>query len=93
MATAVLDMEIEATDVSQQKMISVGDIPEDATIGELVQGLVGEMNLPTADGEGRPVVYHALHQQEGRHLRNDERVSDSVRSGERLVLQPNIDAG
>ena len=90
---ATLDMTIEATDVSQQKMVSVSDIPDDATVSELIQSLLPRMHLPGNDVAGRPLTYQALNEHAGRHLRGDEKVGEALRSGERIVLQPNIDAG
>ena len=89
----VSTMTLEATDVSQQKSVMVSDIPDDATIGELVEGLLRDLSLPANDVEGRPLTYQALNESAGRHLRSDEKVTDAVQSGERIVLQPNIDAG
>jgi len=45
------------------------------------------------DVSGRPLTYHALHEQAGRHLNSSERVIDVLKTGDRIVLQPNIDAG
>jgi hypothetical protein len=42
---------------------------------------------------GRPLTYHARLEREGRHLHASERVGDAVQNGDKVVLQPNIDAG
>jgi hypothetical protein len=86
-------MTLMATDVSEQKHVFVDDVPDDATVAELLDVLVKEMDLPAADSEGRPLLYQALHTGEGRHLRADERVGESLTTGTKLVLQPTIDAG
>lgn len=91
--TAVLEMTLELTDVSQQKSVMVSGIPDDAIVNEMVQGVLGELNLPRHDVEGRPLSYQVFDELAGRHLRGDERVAEAVASGRRLVLQPNIDAG
>lgn len=86
-------LEFGVTDVSGQKMARVRDIPEDATVGEVIEGLLGELAMPRNDTNGRPLTYHARLEREGRHLHASERVTDAVRSGDEVVIQPNIDAG
>jgi hypothetical protein len=51
------------------------------------------MELPANDVEGRPLVYQALLPREGRHLRGDEKVGEALETGDRIVVQPNIEAG
>ncbi len=92
-ATALMEAEFEVSDVSGQKLLNVSGVPVDATVGELVQGLIGRMRLPANDAGGRPLTYHARLDREGRHLQGTERVAETVRSGDRVVLQPNVDAG
>lgn len=84
---------LQVMDVSGQKKANVRDVPQDATIGELLQGLLSQMNLPQNDAGGRPLTYHARLEREGRHLLASERVGDALQTGDELVLQPNIDAG
>jgi hypothetical protein len=43
--------------------------------------------------EGRPLTYHARLDREGRHLQSSELVGQALQEGDRVVLQPNIDAG
>ena len=88
-----IGLELEATDVSGQKKFNVRDVSPDATVGELIQGLLAQMKLPQNDVAGRPLTYHALLEREGRHLHASERVGDTLTTGDLLVLQPNIDAG
>jgi hypothetical protein len=83
----------EVSDVTGQKVLSVSDVPPDATVSELVRGLVERMRLAPNDPAGRALTYHARLDREGRHLRGGERVAEAVRPGDRLVLQPNVDAG
>jgi hypothetical protein len=80
-------------DVSQQKMLEVDDVPEESTVGELVQGLLDEMRLPRTDVDGRSLTYHALLEREARHVHASERVGEALQPGDALTLQPNIDAG
>lgn len=92
-ATAVMEPGFEVSDVTGQKVLAVSGMPEDVTVSELIQGLVGRMRLPLNDASGRPLSYHARLDREGRHLQGAERVAEAVRSGDRVVLQPNVDAG
>jgi hypothetical protein len=84
---------LSVLDVSGQRQRNVSNVPEDSTVGELVQGLLSQMNLPQNDPSGRPLTYHARLEREGRHLLASERVGDALQTGDQLVLQPNIDAG
>jgi hypothetical protein len=86
-------MKLLATDVSEQKNVEVDDVPTDAMVSEVLDALVRQMDLPRNDSEGRPLVYQALHTREGRNLRADEKVGEALSTGDRVVLQPNIDAG
>jgi len=84
---------LEVSDVSGQKRMTVDEFGEGATVGELVERLLAELDLVREDGEGRPLSYHARLEREGRHLHAAEMVGDALKSGDQLVLQPNIDAG
>jgi hypothetical protein len=86
-------IDLLVSDVSGQKQASVEGVRLDATVGELVEGLLGQLNLPPNDPTDRPLTYHALLEREERHLHASERVGDALASGDRIVLQPNIDAG
>jgi hypothetical protein len=50
------------------------------------------MELPR-NAAGRPVTYHARLDREGRHLHATETVGEALQPNDRIVLQPNIDAG
>jgi hypothetical protein len=98
MATAVLeelddDLTIEATDVSGERLYTISGIQPDATMGEVVSGLVAEMALPQYDTEGRPIAYRARLEREGRHLHGSETARDALQQADRLVLHPHITAG
>lgn len=92
-AAALMEAEFEVSDVSGQKLLNVSGVPVDATVGELVHGLIGRMRLPANDAGGRPLTYHARLDREGRHLQGAERVAEALKTGDRVVLQPNVDAG
>ncbi len=84
---------LEVSDVTGQKIASVGNVPFDCTVGEMIQSLLAEMQLPKNDGAGRPLVYHARLEREGRHLHGSETVGDALKAGDKVVLTPNIEAG
>lgn len=86
-------IDLQASDVSGQKLAEVKGVPAAATVGELVQGLLSQMNLPQNDVSGRPLIYHARLEREGRHLHASEVVGDALQESDHIVLQPNIDAG
>jgi hypothetical protein len=93
-ATAVAENTgFEVSDVTGQKVLAVSNVPEDVTISELIQELRDRMRLPANDSAGRPLSYHARLDREGRHLQGGERVRESLQPGDRVVLQPNVDAG
>ena len=84
---------LEVSDVTGQKTATVSDVPAGASVGEIVEQLLSELNLTRNDTSGRPLTYQARLDREGRHLQSSERAGEALRSGDRLVLQPNIDAG
>jgi hypothetical protein len=88
-----MERRFEVSDVTGQKVLAVADVADDATVGDLVRGLIPRMRLPPSDSAGRPLTYHARSDREGRHLLGSERVADAVQPGDRVVLQPNVDAG
>jgi hypothetical protein len=92
-ATVVTEAGFEVSDVTGQKVLAVSNVPDDVTINDLIKGLTERMRLPPTDAAGRPVSYHARLDREGRHLQGTERVRESVQPGDRVVLQPNVDAG
>jgi hypothetical protein len=55
--------------------------------------MLGKMNLPRNDASGAPLTYQARLEREGRHLNASERIGDALERGDKLTLQPNIDAG
>lgn len=92
-AVALAESGFEVSDVTGQKVLAVSGVADDVTIGELIQELLGRMRLPANDAAGRPLSYHARLDREGRHLQSAEQVGASVKPGDRIVLQPNVDAG
>jgi hypothetical protein len=86
-------IELQVSDVSAQKLAKVKDIPADATVSELVEGLLAELKLPRQDVEGRPLSYGVRRKRDGMHLQGVEKVGTALASGEAIVLLPNVDAG
>lgn len=86
-------LDLVVNDVSGQKAVRVSEVPGDATVGELVDGLLAELRLPHSDATGRPLTYQARYEAEGRHLNAAERVADAVQPGSQLTLLPNVNAG
>lgn len=92
-ATALMDTTFEVSDVTGQKVLAVSGVPAGSTIADLIGTLVDRMRLPPHDTAGRPLTYHARLDREGRHLLGSEQVAEVVLPGDRVVLQPNVDAG
>jgi len=84
---------LKVRDVCRQRLVNANAVPYQATVGELVHGLVSRMGLPEADVEGRELTYHARLDREGRHLHASETVGDVLEEEDEIVLQPKIQAG
>jgi hypothetical protein len=80
-------VDLVATDVSGQKVVNVRETPCDATVGELVKGLLSSMSLPTNH------KYTAVLDREGRRLSASETVGDALQADDRIVLTPEVHAG
>jgi hypothetical protein len=88
-----MERRFEVSDVTGQKVVTVSRVPSEATVSDMVQEVIVKMRLPPNDAEGRPFSYHMRLDREGRHLLGSEKVADAVKTGDRVVLQPNVDAG
>jgi hypothetical protein len=86
-------LDFEAADVTGQHAAHLRGYPEDATVSDLVRELVDRLGLSRNDPSGLPYTYHARHEREGRHLHASEVVGEALKTGDRITLQPNIDAG
>ena len=86
-------MNFEATDVSGQKTAVLSNIPLGATVADMIQWALPDMNLPRNDSQGYVIAYQALLEREGRHLGGRERVHDALQEGDRIVLHPSVEAG
>jgi len=88
-----LGFAVTASDVSRQKVRALDGVSPAKTVGELVDDFLRELRLPTQDPDGRPLTYHALLDRESRHVRASELVGDALAPGDRLTIQPVIEAG
>jgi hypothetical protein len=84
---------LRATDVSGQKFARVDSCPPDTSVAELVSGLLGTLQMPSIDADGRPLTYQARLEREGRALLESETVGDAMQEDDEVVLSPSIDAG
>lgn len=83
----ITGISLQASDVSGQKVVNVPSIPPDSTVGELARGLIVKMQLPQG------ITYQVRLERQQRHLNASELVSDALETGDKVVLQPSIDAG
>lgn len=96
MTTAVAEtngLDLNVSDVSGQRTVKATGISGQFTVGELVRALLAKMGLARHDNAGNPLSYRARLEREARHLRESEIVGEALRPEDRIVLQPNIDAG
>jgi hypothetical protein len=93
MGNPAKEIDLEISDVSGQKRFSVSNVPVANTVGELINEVLPQMNLPRTDPGGAPLSYHARLERQGRHLHASERIADALEQKDHLTLQPNIDAG
>jgi len=87
-------MTLTVSDVSRQRVRHIEDVPRETTAAEIVQSYLDDLGIPAIEPEtGRSLTYRAMLPREGRHLRPNERIGDSLEQNDWVVLQPNIDAG
>jgi len=84
---------IHVTDVSGQRRFSLGALPGDTTVTEMLQSIIGKMGLPRNDHAGRPLAYRGRLRREGRHLDGRELVGRSLLENDEVQLHPSVDAG
>jgi hypothetical protein len=87
------ELNFEVTDVTRQKLFTVPHADSDTTVQQLVNDLVGRMRLPRFDADGLPVAYQARVERLDSYLNDTERVGDVLQAGDKLTLEPNIEAG
>ena len=84
---------LEVSDASGQNCITVDRVDADTPVSELVERALADLGLNLEDSQGRALSYQARLEREGRALNGAERAADVLRSGDRVTLQPSIDAG
>ena len=87
------ELRMTAADVYAQKEATYNSAPAEATVREMVDSAVMDLQLPRHDAHGQPLVYYARLEREGRQLNGGERLGDALRSGDRLVIVHQIQAG
>jgi hypothetical protein len=87
-----MSVDVLARDVTGQKNFKVS-ADREATVGEMIKGLLVRMNLVSTDEGGRPLEYRARLEREGRQLHGSELVRDALETDDELVLTPQINAG
>lgn len=93
MTTATLTrLDLIARDTTRQRKFEVKDVSGDVVVSDLVRGLLARMGIPQIDSAGMPQSFH-LFRADGVHVRSTERVSESLRSGDEVTLQPDVQAG
>jgi hypothetical protein len=88
-ATETISLTVE--DFTGQVRRRARGIPKDATVGDLVNGLLQEMCLPANDSQGRPLTYAA--RARGESLSEGERVGDVLQEHDVVTLTQNVTAG
>ena len=88
-ATDTISLTVE--DFTGQIRRRARGIPMDATVGDLVAGLMHELRLPVNDSQGRPLTYAA--RARGESLTESDRVGDVLVEDDVVTLTQNVTAG
>lgn len=91
MVTAERTMSFVVEDPTGQLRQRASGIPRDATVGEVVDGLMNELRLPPNDSQGRPLTYAA--RANGESLVESDRLGDVLTEGDTVTLSQNVTAG
>jgi hypothetical protein len=86
-------LDLMVSDVSNQKSARVRGVPRDATVGEVIRRSLDRLRLAQHDTQGRSLTWQARLDREARRLHASDLVSEVLRPGDLLTLEPNIDAG
>ena len=92
-ATTMTNLSFNVKDNSGQRRYAVRNYRGEATVGELIRGLVERMDLRSEGADGADDVYHAFSGREGRHLRSAEIVGNVIEEGDEITLRPDVQAG
>ena len=82
---------LHVEDMSGQREFVARGVPTDASWGETMSSIVANMSLPR--NPGTESVWTGRLEREGRHLHSSEIVGDALEEGDRVVLQPEVNAG
>ena len=82
---------VHVQDVSGQREY-LANVPTDASWGETLQSLLGHLSLPKNTPNSETVWTGRL-EREARHLQASEIVGDALQDQDRIVLQPEVNAG
>ena len=86
-------LDLIAVDASEQRSFSIKNFSATAKVGDLIKALIPTMGLSTTDSAGRPLNYQAFSKRDGAHLLADDEVGEALRSGDRISVLPDIQAG
>ena len=86
-------IDFNVADATGQKTTRVTGIDRERTVGDMLREVLPSLRLPATDSTGRPVVFRARLEREGRYLNESEVLGDVVQPEDRVTLQPNIEAG
>jgi hypothetical protein len=90
---ATSKLSFQAMDASGQKCLKLRSVPADATVGEVLEGLLGQMSLPRNSPAGEPVCYQVRSDRLGRHLHPSELVADTIQENDKVSVLPDVSAG
>jgi len=91
MDTSTITLHVE--DVSGQRQYVAKDVPTDASWGETMRSFLASMSLPRNTPDGQKSIFTGRLEREGRHLHATEIVGDALQDEDRIVLQPEVNAG
>ena len=83
---------LRVQDMSGQREFVARDVPKDSSWGETMKGIVANMSLPQ-NTPTSPNIWTGRLEREGRHLHTSEIVGDALENEDRIVLQPEVNAG
>ena len=83
---------LHVQDMTGQREYLARDVPKDASWGETMGSILANMSLPK-NNPASPNVWSGHLEREGRHLHASEIVGDALVDGDKVVLQPEVNAG
>ena len=90
---ATSKLSFRAMDATGQKCLNLRSVPANATVGEVLEGLLGQMSLPRNSPAGEPVCYQVRSDRLGRHLHPSELVADTIQEDDKVSVLPDMSAG